>query len=302
MARSREGRAAQDERDFPALAAARRSRRSARKPYGILVTGVGGTGVVTIGAILGMAAHLEGKGCGSIDMAGLAQKGGAVYSHVKIGAQARGHPCDPGRGRARPISCSAAISSSPARRKCSPRSARARRACVVNTAEIYPGDFTHDADFSISDRAHQAGDPQAAAGEAVTFVDATGIATALLGNSIAANMFMLGYAWQKGLVPLDDASLLRAIELNGEAVEMNRRGVSVGPPRGRRFGAVEAIAAPSRRACRDARLSRTLDEVIDSACAFLTAYQDDAYAARYSAPGRAGRRSRAEAGCRVATI
>ena len=98
-------------------------------------------------------------------------------------------------------------------------------------------------------------------GTASSFIDATGIATALLGNSIAANMFMLGYAWQKGLVPLDDASLLHAIALNGEAVEMNQAAFLWGRREAADPPAVEAVAAPLRRSTATQRQSRSLDEV-----------------------------------------
>ncbi len=249
------------------------------KPYGILVTGVGGTGVVTIGAILGMAAHLEGKGCGSIDMAGLAQKGGAVYSHVKIGAKPGDiHAIRVAAGEADLIlGCDLVVSGT---KKVLAAVRKGETGVVVNTAEIFPGDFTRDPDFSL-----HAGRIKRAirqfAGESVQFIDATGIAAALLGNSIAANMFMLGYAWQKGLVPLDDASLLRAIALNGEAVEMNRAAFLWGRREAFNSAAVEAIAAPLRRSTPAQALSRTLDEVIARRVSFLTAYQNEAYAKRY---------------------
>ena len=249
------------------------------KPCGILVTGVGGTGVVTIGAILGMAAHLEGKGCGSIDMAGLAQKGGAVYSHVKIGAKPQDiHAIRVAAGEADLVlGCDLVVSGT---KKVLAAVRKDETGVVVNTAEIFPGDFTHDPDFSL----HPDGIKRAirqAAGEHVNFIDATGIATALLGNSIAANMFMLGYAWQKGLVPLDDASILHAIVLNGEAVEMNQAAFLWGRREAANSAAVEAIAAPLRRSTATQRQSRSLEELIERRVAFLTAYQDKAYAKRY---------------------
>ncbi len=102
----------------------------------------------------------------------------------------------------------------------------------MNIAEIYPGEFTRDADFTLPDERIKRAISRAA-GDGLRFVDATATATALLGNSIAANMFMLGHAWQQGLVPLEEASLLRAIELNGEAVAMNKLAFFMGPPRRR---------------------------------------------------------------------
>jgi len=251
------------------------------KPYGILVTGVGGTGVVTIGAILGMAAHLEGKGCGSIDMAGLAQKGGAVYSHVKIGARPEDiHAIRVAAGEADLVlGCDLVVSGT---KRVLAAVRRNETGFVVNTAEIFPGDFTHNPDFSLHpERIKQA--IREAAGDGVSFLDATGIATALLGNSIAANMFMLGFAWQKGLVPLDDTSLLHAIALNGEAVLMNQAAFLWGRREAADRAAVEAVAAPLRRSTATQMQSRSLDEVIERRATFLAAYQDEAYAKRYLA-------------------
>ena len=188
-------------------------------PYAIVVTGVGGTGVVTIAAILGMAAHLEGKGCGMIDMAGLAQKGGAVFSHVKL-ARA---PQDIHAIRVAPggadliLGCDLVVSGS---RAVLSTIKGAETGVVVNAAEVFPGDFTRNPDFSLpTERLKRA--IQSASGGAARFVDATSAAVAALGNSIGANMFVLGYAYQSGFVPLSSAAIRRAIELNGEAVEMN---------------------------------------------------------------------------------
>lgn len=270
--------AVKQEQDFPDLARPHIPAIGA-KPYGILVTGVGGTGVVTIGAILGMAAHLESKGCGSIDMAGLAQKGGAVYSHVKIGAKPEDiHAIRVAAGEADLVlGCDLVVSGT---RKVLAAVRPSETGFVVNTAEIFPGDFTHNPDFSLqANRIKQA--IREAAGDGVSFIDATGIATALLGNSIAANMFMLGYAWQKGLVPLDDSSLLHAIALNGEAVDMNQSAFLWGRREAANAAAVEAAAAPLRRSSATQAQSRTLDEVIDRRVSFLTAYQNNAYAKRY---------------------
>ncbi len=253
--------------------------RIGTKPYGILVTGVGGTGVVTIGAILGMAAHLEGKGCGSIDMAGLAQKGGTVLSHVKIGARPEDvHAIRVAAGEADLVlGCDLVVSGT---RKVLAAIRKDETGVVVNTAEIYPGNFTHDADYTIpTERIERV--IQKTAGTKACFVDATGIATALLGNSIAANMFMLGYAWQKGLVPLDDASILRAIELNHEAVEMNRRAFLWGRREAVDSATVEAIVAPLRHTTPTQEISRTLEERTLRRVAFLADYQNEAYAARY---------------------
>src|SRR5258708_7661348 len=188
------------------------------KTYDIIVTGVGGTGIVTIGGILGMAAHLEGKGVGVIDMAGLAQKGGAVFSHMRIAARSEDiHAILADAGR---------------------------------------------------DKAH--------------FIDATRAATALFGNSIGANIFLVGYAYQLGAIPLSAASITQAIELNGEAVEMNQAAFHWGRRAACEPATVEALIKPAAEAASDARtLSQSFDEMVARRVAFLTAYQDAAYAARY---------------------
>ncbi len=251
------------------------------KPYGILVTGVGGTGVVTIAAILGMAAHLEAKGSGSIDMAGLAQKGGAVFSHVKIGAKPEDiHAIRVAAGEADLIlGCDLVVSGT---KRVLAAVRKDETGVVVNTAEIYPGEFTHHPDYSLhSKRIKRA--IRETAGRRVHFVDATGTAAALLGNSIAANMFMLGYAWQKGLIPLEESSLLHAIELNGEAVKVNQAAFLWGRREAVNPAAVEAIALPLRKPSPTQQLSRSLEEVIERRVIFLTAYHDAAYANRYLA-------------------
>jgi len=188
--------------------------------FNIIVTGVGGTGVVTIGAILGMAAHLEDKGCGMIDMAGLAQKGGAVYSHVRLAKRQDDiHAIRVSAGAAHLVlGCDLVVSGN---KKVLASVRAGQTAMMVNTAEIMPGDFTRNADFSLPAERIKRAIAAAAGRDGVSFVDATAIAVGMLGNAIAANMFMLGYAYQLGHVPLSGAALRRAIELNGEAVAMN---------------------------------------------------------------------------------
>jgi indolepyruvate ferredoxin oxidoreductase len=266
-----------DEKGFPDLPAPV-LRTLTEHPYEILVTGVGGTGVVTIGAILGMAAHLEGKGCGLIDMAGLAQKGGAVFCHVKLARKPEDiHAIRIAAGEADLVlGCDLVVSGT---KKVLAAVQRDRTGVVVNTAEVYPGDFTRNADFRLPiERIKK--NIRDAAGDSASFVDASGIASALLGNSIAANMFMLGYAWQKGLVPLSDASIFRALELNGEAVEMNKQAFTWGRRACSDPEAVRAIVSPLRPAPPQTR-AKTLDEIIATRADFLRAYQNDAYAERY---------------------
>ncbi len=249
------------------------------KPFSILVAGVGGTGVVTIGAILGMAAHIEGKGCGSVDMAGLAQKGGTVFSHIKIAAKPDDiHAISISAGGADLVlGCDLVVAGTT---KVLAAVKPHQTGVIVNTAEVYPGDFTRDADFTLpSGRIQQT--IRQTAGEGAAFADATEIATVLLGSSLAANMLLLGFAWQRGYVPLSEDSILAAVTLNGEAVEMNRQAFLWGR---RAAAAPERIAQMLSRAKRPAesqRLSETLEEIITRRSDELTAYQNAAYAQRY---------------------
>jgi indolepyruvate ferredoxin oxidoreductase len=165
--------------------------------YAIIVTGVGGTGVVTIGAILGMAAHLEGKGCGMIDMAGLAQKGGAVFSHVRLAPTPEDiHAIRVAAGQADLVlGCDLIVTGS---KKVLAAVRKDDTTVLCNTAEFLPGDFTRNADFSLPSERIKRAVLSATGREHTHFIDATGAAMALLGNAIAANMFIMGYAWQLG--------------------------------------------------------------------------------------------------------
>jgi indolepyruvate ferredoxin oxidoreductase len=249
--------------------------------YGIVVTGVGGTGIVTIGGVLGMAAHLEGKGVGIIDMAGLAQKGGAVFSHLRIAEKAEDiHAIRIGAGE-----CNLVLGGDMVvvgTKKVLSTVKLGATDMVVNTAEIFPGDFTRNADFSLPTERIKRAIMTAAGREKSRFVDATRLATALLGNSIGANIFLVGYAYQLGALPLSAESIEKAIELNGEAVPMNLAAFRWGRRAAVDAAAVEAlIAARAGPPPADRRLSQSLDETIARRVEFLTAYQDGAYAARY---------------------
>ena len=244
-----------------------------------IIDGVGGTGVVTIGAILGMAAHLEGKGCGMIDMAGLAQKGGAVFSHVRIARTPEEiHAIRVSAGKADLIlGCDLVVSGA---KKVLAAVREGQTIFVTNTAEIMPGDFARSADFSLpTERLKKA--IRAAAGEQnAHFFDATRTATALFGNSLGANMFMLGFGFQHGGLPLSSEAIEKAIELNGEAVAMNISAFRWGRRAAHDPEFVRGLVdRPSEPAARG--LVQTLDEMIARRVEFLTAYQNSGYAGRY---------------------
>ncbi len=252
-----------------------------KKPFNIVVTGVGGTGVITIGALLGMAAHLESKGCSILDQTGLAQKGGAVVSHVRI-ANA------PDEITATRIAAGAAdlllgcdIVVAGGRDALTTLRA-GRSSAVVNSHQTMTGDFTRNADLAFpGDRLTHAIESAVGGGNA-DFIHATRLATALLGDAIATNLFMLGYAFQKGRVPLSSASILRAVELNGVAVEMNKQAFLWGRRAAADLESVSKIAFPGVVVTAPKR-PRTLDELIDHRAGFLMEYQDADYAHRYRA-------------------
>ncbi|GAB2175471.1 indolepyruvate ferredoxin oxidoreductase family protein [Dongia sp. agr-C8] len=244
--------------------------------YGILVTGIGGTGVVTIGQLLGMAAHLEGKGVSVMDMTGLAQKGGAVLSHVRIADKPdRLHAVRIGTAQADLLlGCDLVVSAGP---DALGRAGRERTTAIVNAQETVTGDFTRNADWEFPAAKLQAM-IRDVIGKAVDFPDATRLATALMGDAIATNPFMLGFAYQRGLIPVSSEAILRAIELNGVAIEFNKRAFHWGRRAALDLAAVERIAAPAKAA-----IPETLPEIVAHRRRHLTDYQDAAYADRYQA-------------------
>jgi indolepyruvate ferredoxin oxidoreductase len=262
------------------------------KPYGIVITGVGGTGVVTIGALLGMAAHLEGRGCSVLDMAGLAQKGGAVVSHVRLAPKPSDiHAVRISAGSAGLVlGCDMVVATSfDALSKMRAGKTRA----VINDHQVMTGDFTRNPDLVFPGGEMQRLIGEAAGPGGADFIDATRIATALLGDSIATNLFMLGYAWQKGFVPLSGEAIDRAIELNGVAVEANRAAFLWGRRAAHDLAAVEKVVAPQSEP-KNRQLSRSLDEVVSRRRSFLTDYQSAAYADRYVALVDRARKAEAE--------
>ncbi|WP_125076379.1 indolepyruvate ferredoxin oxidoreductase family protein [Pseudoxanthomonas sp. SGT-18] len=325
-------------------------RTDLERPWNILITGVGGTGVVTIGALLGMAGHLEGKGATVLDQTGLAQKGGAVTTHVRLARRpADIHAVRIAAGEADLVlGCDMVVVND----YWALSKVRAERSEVVlNTYEAMPGSFTTQPDLHFPAAEIIAGVRLALGGREPRLLDATQLATALLGDAIATNLFMLGHAWQLGLVPLSEGALMRAIELNGAAVEMNKQAFAWGrlaavdpdavaraaglvsnpvtasegiaddlqvlPPGdwegsewgstsaprpasgGREWRGLPASAADAAGSGQawpldaasgnvaplpldDLRLSRSLEELVERRRVFLTAYQDRAYAERYT--------------------
>lgn len=246
-------------------------------PYDILVTGIGGTGVITIGALLGMAAHLEGKACSTLDFTGLAQKNGAVMSHVRIAAT----PEELTTVRIAPggadliLGCDMVVTTS------LPALSRAERGV---THALVNADLQPTASFVINpDLDFEIGAMRGALSEAIgenhlDVIDATAIATALMGDSIATNAFMLGFAFQRGAIPLSLDAIVEAIELNGAAIDMNKQAFSWG--RLAQHDPVRVTTATRFKGSK-APTPRSLDEIINYRAEFLTSYQDPKYARLY---------------------
>ncbi|MCR9151057.1 MAG: indolepyruvate ferredoxin oxidoreductase family protein [Rhodobacteraceae bacterium] len=245
--------------------------------YNVIVTGVGGTGVVTVGAVLAMAAHLAGKGAGMMEMAGLAQKGGAVHIHLRLAeTPAAISAIRVAVGEADCVIGGDLVVTAGA--KTLGLMATGRTGAVVNAHEIVTGEFTRNRDFHLpADRLRLA--LEARLKDGVQFFDASDLARRLMGDSIYSNMMVLGAAWQRGLVPLPRDAILRAIELNGAAVEGNKRAFEIG-----RWAAAEPEAAARlARAEPDGAAPKSLDERIAIRADHLVAYQGAGLARRYRA-------------------
>ncbi|GGB23186.1 indolepyruvate ferredoxin oxidoreductase [Tistrella bauzanensis] len=249
-------------------------------PYSILVAGIGGTGVVTIGALIGVAAHLEGKGVGVLDMTGMAQKGGGVFTHLRIAKTPEDiHSIRIATGGADlMIAADLVVGARPdALVLLDP----ARSTVLINDHELITAGFISNPDLRFPGQDLRDAYRRTAGAGNVDLVAATRIATTLLGDSIATNLFLLGYAWQKGLVPLEEASILSAIEINGVAVTLNQDAFMWGRRAAHDLQAVQTIVERNRPVVETERLSETLDEVIARRVDFLTGYQNAAWAARY---------------------
>ncbi len=250
------------------------------EPFGILVTGIGGTGVVTIGALLGMAAHIDEKGVSVLDMTGLAQKGGAVISHVRIANKAEDiHAVRIAAGGARTvIGCDLVVTGG---FDTVAKIEAGKTKVVVNSHETLTGDFAKKPDMAFPGQAFMATLTEAAGQGGVDALDASKIATALLGDSIAVNLFMMGFAWQRGFIPIGREAIEKAIELNAVAVDFNKQAFLWGRRAAHDLPLVLRAAGLDQAATAPAPV--TLDEMIAKRVAFLIDYQDAAYARRYEA-------------------
>ncbi|HEX5764447.1 MAG TPA: indolepyruvate ferredoxin oxidoreductase family protein [Woeseiaceae bacterium] len=246
--------------------------------YDLLVTGVGGTGVITVGALITMAAHLERKGASVLDFTGFAQKFGPVLSYIRLARtpeQLNQVRIDTERADAL-IGCDLVVSSSP---KASSTYRSGHTRAVLNTAEMSTADFVRHRDANLNARERIDAITRITGSDRLSTVAANELASRLLGNTIYANVLMLGFAWQNGLVPVSLEALLRAIELNGVDIEKNRQAFGWG-----RLAAADeqyVAALMNEPSAKPAREVETLDSMVERRVGFLQEYQDKALGERY---------------------
>ena len=249
------------------------------KPFSIYLTGVGGTGVVTIGALIGMAAHLEKKGCAIVDMAGLAQKGGAVVSHIRIAQKPTDiHATRVSReGADLLLGCDIVVAAGP---DALGIIKIGHTYGIINEDQTITGHFINNPDYDFKHGKLRQNLVEKLGKDHTSFIDATHLATRLMGDAIATNLFVLGYAYQKGLVPVHHESLIKAIELNNVAIDMNKLAFNWG-----RYAAIN-LAAVQKAAHIEFEeklgdIPHGLEEIIGHRKKFLTGYQNKAYADHY---------------------
>ena len=244
--------------------------------YNILVTGIGGTGVLTIGALVGMASHLDGKGCTVLDMTGMAQKGGAVTSHIRIGPSPEGiYTSRLSEGMTDVlIACDMIVGSTPPVLK---TLRPGRSAAILNTDVAPTGEFQTNKNMQLDGGRMRTATSEALGGGRLFELPASKLATTLTGDSIGTNILMLGYTWQKGLLPVSLDSIREAIRLHGTFVDGNLYTFALGRLAAH---APEALAREIEGHTDDVPLA-TVEDVLASRTCLLMAYQDKRYAGVY---------------------
>jgi len=252
----------------------------AEKAWGIVVGGVGGTGVITIGQLLGMAAHMEGKGVVTQDAGGLAQKGGATWSHVQIANRAEAiHTTKVDTAQADlVIACDSIVG---ATKYTLAVMQKGRTYVALNTHGTPTAAFVKNADWQFPGGNCEAAVRASVGDGLVGAFDAEAVAVQLLGDSIYTNPLMLGYAWQKGRIPLSHASLMRAIELNAVQIDNNKAAFEWGRRCAHDLASVQSLFKAAQVI--EFVKKPSLDEMVARRVEFLTGYQDMAYAAQYKA-------------------
>jgi indolepyruvate ferredoxin oxidoreductase len=247
------------------------------RPWNVLIPGVGGSGVTTLGALLGMAAHLEGKGCTVLDQAGLAQKFGPVVTHVRIAAKQDDiYAVRIAAGETDLLlGCDLIVAAGDdSLTRLNDQISHA----VINSHESATAEFTRNPDAQVPGKAMREALVDAVGADKTHFIDATRLATRLMGDSIATNLFLLGFAYQQGLLPLSAEAIEKAISINGVSTELNLQAFRWGRRAVLERDAVERLARPAEQA---EPLCQTLEEIVDWRVDFLTRYQNAAYAKRY---------------------
>lgn len=247
--------------------------------YGIMIAGIGGTGVITVGAMLGMAAHLEHRACSIYDMTGLSQKNGAVYSHLKIADSIEQMDAQRiGRNDAKLLLGFDLIAAQGGE---SAATIGANKTHIIGNSRVSnTARFQLDPNDQVDTRLIEQQLSGIVGEDKLHLIDATGLALALCGDTIAGNMFMVGYAFQKGLLPLTLESIQRAIELNGTAVAFNQRAFTLGRLAAHDLASVQAIVEQNTTAP-TVTIPESLDELVVHHSEHLTQYQDATYASRY---------------------
>ena len=247
--------------------------------YPIMIAGIGGTGVITVGAVLGMAAHLEHRACSIYDMTGLSQKNGAVYSHLRIADSSEQIDAQRiGRGEASLLLAFDLIAAQSGESAATIASGRTH---VIGNRRVAPtARFQLDPNDRIDTQLIERRFADQVGADRLHLVDAAGLAMALCGDAIASNMFTVGYAYQKGLLPVSGSAIERAIELNGVAVPFNLRAFRLGRLAAHDPDAIAKLVQ-GKGASDEQDIPATLEEIVAHRSALLARYQNAAYAARY---------------------
>ncbi|MED5403399.1 MAG: DUF6537 domain-containing protein, partial [SAR324 cluster bacterium] len=248
--------------------------------YNIVLTGVGGTGLVTVGALLGMAAHIENRGVGILDMIGLAQKGGAVLSHLRIGNSPEDihSPRIASQGADLVIGGDLVVTGG---QKTLSVIKSGHTKLLVNSYELIIGDFTKNADMLFPSLKIKQSILEIAGKDHTEFLDASRLATALIGDTIATNIFMLGFAYQRGLIPLEQRSIEKAMEINGLAVEGNKLAFLWGRRTAHDGKRVSELTSSIVAGFGLKDPPESLDELIQHRADVLRDYQNKSYVQRY---------------------
>ncbi|MDH5356866.1 MAG: indolepyruvate ferredoxin oxidoreductase family protein, partial [Gammaproteobacteria bacterium] len=248
---------------------------SLHKPWNTVITGIGGTGVLTVGSLIAMAAHIEGKGCATLNQTGLAQKFGAVVCHVRIAQRRREINAVriPAGEADLLLGCDLVVSSG---YEAMSKVSIERSHAVINAAEVPTSAFILNPDMRFPQQAMQNEIKTEVGADNAWFIDSSRIATALLGDSIASNLFMLGYAWQSGLVPVSAEAIEKAIAMNGVAVDFNCQAFLWGRRYANQPDKVLSLIEKEKTV-----KQKSLDEIIEDRVSRLIDYQNQAYADKY---------------------